>query len=164
NRARNPEVLWRALTLLNPTENMPRLRIHFTGNVDPSVLAAAARAGVEDLIDVKPYVPHGAAIDRIRSSTLLLLCINRVEGSSGITPREGYEYAGAGRRVWGAGPPAGGAAGVLGATDAGRMFVLDGVDGVMAPLRAAYRAWDGGKRLPGASPERGVPYSRRHQT
>lgn len=164
NRARNPEVLWRALTLLNPKENMPRLRIHFTGNVDPSVLAAAARAGVEDLIDVKPYVPHGAAIDRMRSSTLLLLCINRVEGSSGITTGKLYEYVASGRPVLGIGPPAGDAARVLGATDAGRMFDFDDVDGVMAYLRAAYHAWDGGKPLPGASPERAAPYSRRHQT
>ncbi|MEX2402292.1 MAG: glycosyltransferase [Rhodothermales bacterium] len=164
NQARNPTVLWKALAALRPDETMPELRLVFTGNVEPAVLQAAAAYGLDHLIETSAYVPHEKAIALMHEATLLLLCINRVEGAEGIVTGKLYEYVASGRPVLGIGPPAGDAARVLGATDAGRMFGFDDVAGVHAYLRASYNAWKSGRGLTGARPERAARYSRREQT
>lgn len=164
NKARNPDALWKALAALRSHEAMPELRIALTGNVEPAVVAAAAEYGLDDLIDTFPYVPHAAAIERMRRATVLLLCINRVAGAEGIVTGKLYEYVASGRPVLGIGPPAGDAARVLGEADAGRMFGFDDVDGVHAYLRASYDAWKAGRGLTGATAARAARYSRREQT
>ncbi len=163
NGARNPVVLWKALAELHPAESMPDLKIRLTGNVDPSVMTSASELGLADLIDVQPYVPHEVAIDRMHRTTLLLLCINRVEGSGGITTGKLYEYLATGRPILGIGPPDGDAARVLGKTDAGKMFDFDDVSGVQAFIRENYTAWESGGQLEGAVNERASQYSRREQ-
>lgn len=164
NKARNPDALWKALAELRPDETMPKLRIQLTGNVEPEVVSAASRYGVEHLIEATPYVPHDEAVRRMQATTLLLLCINRVEGARGITTGKLYEYLASGRPILGIGPTAGDAARVLGETDAGRMFAFDDVEGVRAYLRASYKAWDAGRALKGAETARSARYSRREQT
>jgi glycosyltransferase involved in cell wall biosynthesis len=164
NMARNPEVLWKALAELRAPERMPELRIALTGNVEPAVLSTAADYGLNHLIDTFPFVPHRAAVERMRRATVLLLCVNRVAGAEGIVTGKLYEYVASGRPVLGIGPPAGDAARVLGATDAGRMFGFDDVAGVVAYLRAGYDVWKSGRGLSGAAPERAARYSRREQT
>ncbi len=164
NKARNPEVLWKALAELRPGETMPELRLAFTGNVEPAVLSTASDYGVDHLIETFPYVPHGAAIERMHRANLLLLCINRVKGAEGIVTGKLFEYVASGRPVLGIGPPAGDAARVLGEADAGRMFGFDDVAGVHAYLRAGYSAWKSGRGLKGAATEKAARYGRREQT
>lgn len=164
NMARNPEVLWKALAELRAPERMPALRIALTGNVEPAVLSAAAEYGLGHLIDTFPFVPHAAAVERMRRATMLLLSVNQVPGDDGIVTGKLYEYVASGRPVLGIGPPAGDAARVLGASDAGRMFGYEDVTGVVAFLRAGYDAWKSGRGLSGAKPERAARYSRREQT
>ena len=161
NAARNPTALWRALAELGAAKAMPRIRIELTGNVDSGVLESAEEYGVREFIEVRSYVPHEVAVARMRSATLLLLCINRVDGADGIATGKLYEYLASGRPVLGIGPAAGDAARVLGETDGGRMFGFDDVAGVTAYLRASYRAWESGKPLKGAVAERAARYSRR---
>lgn len=163
NEARNPGALWEALARLNARQSMPKLRLSFVGNVEPAVLASAARHGFSDLIRTMPYLPHEEAIRRMKSSTMLLLSINRVKGAEGIATGKLYEYVASGRPVLGIGPPAGDAARVLHESGAGVLFDFDDAEGVAAHLRALYDAWERGEPLEGAAPQAVARYSRREQ-
>jgi hypothetical protein len=134
------------------------------GNIDPVALEAARERGVESLVEVRPYMPHGAAVRLMRSSALLLLLINRVDGAEGIMTGKLFEYVASGRPVLGIGPAAGDAAGVLRQTGAGEMLDYDDADGVAEILSEAYAAWKAGQPQKGAPPDAASPYSRRSQT
>ena len=164
NEAQSPHVLWKVLGDLIIEQPARALGLRFTGNVDPAVLAAASHHGLGSLIETVPYVSHGTAIEHMRASTLLLLCINRVEGAEGIVTGKLFEYLAAGRPIVGIGPPDGDAARILRETEAGRMFDFDDEAGLGAYLRAQIDAWSNGRAVGGARPDRIARYSRRVQT
>lgn len=163
NRTRNPEALWKALSVPETASDWPDLQCRFTGHVDSSVLASASAFCPGIRLDTLPYVPHRTAIERMRGAALLLLCINRVEGAEGIATGKLYEYLASGRPVLALGPADGDAARILQETGAGRMFDFDDTDGVRAFLRTHYEAWRAGSPLQGAPPDRIARYSRREQ-
>ena len=164
NRARNPEALWKALSDPEVVSDCPALQFRFTGHVDPAVLASASASYAGVHLDTLPYVPHRAAIDRMREAALLLLCINRVQGAEGIPTGKLYEYLASGRPVLALGPVDGDAARILQETGTGRMFDFDDADGVRAFLRMHYEAWRAGSPIQGAPADRIARYSRREQT
>lgn len=164
NAARNPEALWKALTLEQTQACRNDLRIRLIGNVDPVALASAEQSGVAGNIIQGDYRPHAEAIHAMRESALLLLVINRVEGAEGIMTGKLYEYIASGRPVLAIGPPKGDAAAVLQATGAGQMFDYDDTVGVAGFLAEHYAAWQAGEPKAGASLEQQAPYSRYVQT
>ncbi len=164
NRSRNPEALWKALSDPEAASDYPALQLRFTGHVDPAVLASASASCSGVHLDTLPYVPHRAAIDRMREAALLLLCINRVQGAEGIPTGKLYEYLASGRPVLALGPADGDAARILQETGAGRMFDFDDADGVRAFLHTHYEAWRAGSPIQGAPADRIARYSRREQT
>ncbi len=163
NEARNPHALWEALDVLRADETMPALRVVLLGNVEPAILTAAARHGQEGRIDTMPYVPHAEAVRRMRSSTMLLLSINRVKGAEGIATGKVYEYVASGRPVLGIGPVGGDAARVLHESGAGTMYDFDDAEGIAAHLRRTYDTWEAGMPLDGAPAAAAMRYSRREQ-
>ena len=164
NEARSPTALWQALGEMEAAVHMPGLRVRFIGNVDPAALAGARRHGVEELVDVRPYVPHDEAVREMQRSSVLLLLINRAANRMGIIPGKVYEYVAAGRPVLGIGPPEGDAAAVLRDVGAGSMVDFEDVEGVKHFLIEKYQAWAEGRALSGASPEAAQAYSRKAQT
>lgn len=164
NAARDPEALWRSLARLEAPRTMSRLRVRLVGNIDPSVLASAEAAGVAELVETAPYVPHGEAIALMRQSAMLLLVINRVPGAEGIVTGKVFEYVASGRPVLGLGPTGGDAAEILRASEAGVLLDWDDAGGVAEFVRAQYDAWEAGASREGASVESAAPYSRRAQT
>lgn len=163
NEARNPKALWEALGRLDVEATMPKLRLSFVGNVEPAVLASAARYGLNDRLRTMPYVPHADAVRRMKSATMLLLSINRVKGSEGIVTGKVYEYVATGRPVLGLGPVMGDAARVLHESGAGTMLDFDDVAGITAHLRRCYDDWAAGRPLEGAGEIAAGRYSRREQ-
>lgn len=163
NEARNPEVLWRALETARARENFPKLRVRLIGRVDPIVLESARRHGVEDLVEVRPYLDHPEVIVQIGKSAMLLLVINRVQGAEGILTGKLFEYVGSGRPVLCIGPTEGDAASVLQDVGAGETFGYQDVEGVARMIRRHYEAWRADRPLPGASPTDAARYSRREQ-
>ena len=162
--SQNPRVLWQALDELRASETMPELQLSFVGNVEPAVLASVREFGLDDFIEVQPYLPHDAAILRMRKSTLLLLCINRVVGAKAIVTGKLYEYIAAGRPVLGVGPADGDAARIIGESSAGQMFDFDDVAAVKAYLRAYYKRWKQGSTIEGVPWNRAMRYSRKENT
>ena len=163
NEARNPAILWEALSRLDVNATMPKLRLEFVGNVEPAVLASAARHGLKVRLRTMPYVPHADAVRRMKSATMLLLSINRVRGAEGIITGKVFEYVASGRPVIGIGPADGDAARVLRESGAGTLFDFDDVEGIAIELRSRYDDWQSGRPLEGAPADAARRYSRRTQ-
>ncbi len=163
NDARNPKALWEALARLDVEETMPKLRLSFVGNVEPAVLSSAARHGLNERISTMRYIPHADAVKRMKSATMLLLSINRVQGAEGIVTGKVYEYVASRRPVLGIGPTEGDAARVLHDSGAGVLFDFDDAAGIAAHLRRSYDDWASGTPLEGAAEAAMLRYSRREQ-
>ena len=161
--ARDPEPLWRLLGQPGAQERWPRLRIVFVGNVDPSILDQAERVVGDNRMTHVPYVPHAEAIAWMKRAGLLLLPINRVMGSAGIVTGKIYEYLASGRPILALGEPGGEADGLLKESGGGSLHDYLDTAGVTDAIDSHYRAWASGNPIPGASPDRLEPYSRKSQ-
>lgn len=164
NAARNPEALWQALARLEAPTRLPHLRVRLVGSVDPVALEAAARWGVEGLVEAEAYVPHGEAVRLMQEAALLLLVINRSGNRQGVVPGKVYEYVASGRPVLALGPHGGDAEAVLHEARAGRLFDYDDAAGVADFVAAHYAAWAAGAPATGAPAARAERFSRRGQT
>ncbi|GAB5519376.1 MAG: glycosyltransferase [Rhodothermales bacterium] len=163
NAARNPEVLWQALQQLNVPQAWPDFRIELIGHIDPVVHTSIRAAGLEQVVQVKPYVQHDEAICLMRSASALLLVINRVDGAQGIMTGKVFEYMASGRPILGVGPPAGDAATVIHDARAGQMVDYDAVERMVAEVTRQYEAWKHGVPLSGADAAARQVYSRQGQ-
>lgn len=161
--SRNPEALWHALARLRRLGATPHLRVQLVGHVDPGVLQAVRRHGVEDWVEHVPYLPHDEAVGRTRASHVLLLSIEPFEHQNGMITGKLYEYLAAARPVLALGPPEGDAAHLLRRTSGGQVFARDDVDSIEAALRRYYDAWAAGTPHAGAAPDTLHPYERRAQ-
>lgn len=124
NAARNPEVLWKALSHLC-TQNVQfreDLRIQLVGKVDFSVFESIQKYKLTDNLIRVDYLPHAEAIRKQQSSQLLMLLINNTPNAKGILTGKFFEYLASGRPVIGVGPTEGDAAAILKETGAGVMI------------------------------------------
>ncbi len=124
---RNHRVLWEALRAISKSVIgfQGELEIELVGRVNPSVTSMAARYGFgSNLLEVG-YVEHAEAVDRMSSSHILLLLINRAAHNQGFVPTTLYEYLAAGRPILMIGPRGGDAENILAKTGAGRAVSVD---------------------------------------
>lgn len=135
-----PTGLWEALAALRP--ELPKLRLKFTGRIDPQILEAIALYGLEDIFSQSAYVPHAEAIARMRAAAVLLLVIEDTPGTQGILTGKIFEYMATGRPILGIGPRDGDAAALLKQTQTGQLFAHGAVEGIKNFLRAEYQAWE----------------------
>lgn len=161
--ARDPEPLWHLLAQPDASNRWPRLRLVFVGNVDPVVLATAARSAGTERVHQIPYVPHAQAVAWMKAATILLLPINRVMGSAGIVTGKIYEYLASGRPVLALGEPGGEADGLLKESKGGALLDYTDTEGLARHLDRHYAAWVSGSPIQGAQGERLEPYSRKGQ-
>jgi glycosyltransferase involved in cell wall biosynthesis len=98
--ARNPKVLWAALSNLvkNPLF-AERLTINLIGTVDYQVLNSAKEYGLEKYIHLTPPISHQESIELQRSTQLLLLVANSSGNVKGILTGKFFEYLGARRPI-----------------------------------------------------------------
>lgn len=162
--ARNPEPIWHLLAETASISRWPKLCIQCIGNVDPTIMKDAERAGATDRLQLVKYVPHSEAIAYTKNAALLLLPINRVNDAAGIVTGKIYEYIASGRPVLGLGDPEGEAASILTETGAGQMFAYEDVKGIGAFIDLHYAAWLAGSPIQLANQQRAAAYSRRAQT
>lgn len=161
--SQNPDALWKALRQMREQGFIPELRLLMVGNVDAAVRKEIAEYGLEDMLDLIPYVPHDEAVAYMRGASLLLLCINQVPNAECIMTGKLFEYLASGRPVLGIGPPDGDAGAVLDETEAGSMYTHQDVESVGAYVLQQYEAWASGRPLQGADPDVAAPFSRRKQ-
>ncbi len=127
NAARNPKVIWKALSeLIQENADLKTdLEIHLTGKTDFSVLEEINTAGLSQNLVKTDYLPHHEAIQRQQSSKVLMLLINQSANAKGILTGKFFEYLAAKRPIIGIGPTDGDAAEILNQTQAGTMVGFD---------------------------------------
>ena len=164
NAARNPEVLWKALSQLCSEDVAFRndLQIQLIGKVDYSVVESLKARGLDKQTRKIDYLPHNEAIAKQQSSQVLLLLINQTANAKGILTGKFFEYLASGRPVLGIGPVDGDAAEILKQTGAGTMIGYNDVSTAVTIIREWYRLYkSGGLKLKPDSVER---FSRRNLT
>lgn len=87
---RDPTPLFQAIRLLGPEAQ--RIRVVFCGTDPSHVLPLAGRAGIPELVEVRPAVPHTASIEFQHRSDVLLLMQWNDPREQGNCPGKFFEY------------------------------------------------------------------------
>lgn len=161
NKARNPEVLWKAIARLCATHPTfaQDLQIAFTGKVDHSVLDMVNKYALTTYVKQYGHVDHPVAIAHMRAASMLLLLVNDAQDIKGRIPAKVFEYMAAQRPIIAIGDPEGDAAEILAETGCGIMLGLQDETGVYQALESGYQQWKAGNlHQPNPVPEK---YTRR---
>lgn len=123
NKARNPELLWKVLSLLVNENNgfSSHLEIKFVGRVDQEVMESVKKYGLEKYLVKVDFLPHKKVLKMQKQSQVLLLLINNTHNAGGILTGKFFEYLAAERPVLAIGPTNGDVADILESCAAGRI-------------------------------------------
>lgn len=147
------------LKVLSGLANRLNYRVEFVGNAHPSLNDWIDKLGLDDVVRVKPYVPHPEAIRLMCRSDLLLLSINKTPGSELILTGKLFEYLGSGSPILFLGPTGGDAAKIINAAGQGVCYEHHDVRGI----RRFLERFPGDKHLRSRrdrAANRNHPYSR----
>ena len=92
---------------------MNDLALFLTGNVDASVIDAIGANGLENNLNLSPFVAHHEAVQRMMSADILLFIIPKSERNKLIITGKLFEYLATGNPILGIGPTDGDASVVL---------------------------------------------------
>lgn len=144
---RNPVQLFRALRQL--IEEFPDLRqdlrLQLIGQVDYSVREAVALAGIEEQTVYPGSVSRQEALQRTRSSQVLLLLLNQQANAQGRMPGKFFEYLAVRRPILNIGPVSSDVAQIVSATGSGYNCDYDDYEGMLSALRQLYEDYRAGK-------------------
>ena len=120
----NPYILWKVLSEICYDDPLFRadLAIQLVGNIDFSVIELIKQFGLYDQLYKSDYLPHSEAINRQRSSQILLLLLMNEPGNKCILTGKLFEYLSAKRPILAFGPTDGDAARVIMDANAGIMI------------------------------------------
>ena len=123
-KSRNPEVLWKVLSMLIDNNEVfkNRLEIKLVGKVDISVMESIEKFNLLDYVRKIEYLPHDEVIIEQRKSHLLLLVVNDTPNAKGILTGKFFEYMSSGRPTLCIGPNDGDVAEIIRETEAGSVF------------------------------------------
>lgn len=125
-RARFPAVPW---------------RLRFVGKVSEGLLAQVRAAGLGDVLEVQPYVPHHESVGELLRASALLLAIPDVAHNAGVLPGKLFEYLAARKPVVAVGPADSEASTILSQAGAGPVLAYADTAGFGARLTALAEAW-----------------------
>ena len=109
-----------------------RLRVRFVGHVDATIVEALAAAGLGDVVEQIPYVPHAEAIEHMRRANLLMVAVQNVDKNAGVIPAKAFEHLALGIPILGLAPPTGDLASILRETGGGAVFHHEDTAGIAA--------------------------------
>jgi len=114
-KARNPVVLWKALSELvkENTALASDLEIKLIGKVDVNARENIAAEGLTKFLTIIDYLPHDEVIRKQTEAQLLLLMVNDTPTSKGIVTGKMFEYLASRRPILCIGPEDGDAAKIL---------------------------------------------------
>lgn len=126
-KARDPEVLWQALSdmKIEIQHFSGNLEIKLGGHVDYQVMESIRRYGLEEHLNRIGYLLHGAMVQELMRSQVLLLVINNTPSARLIATGKVFEYLAARRPVLCIGPEDGDAAGIVREAEAGEVCGFD---------------------------------------
>lgn len=147
NKARNPVVLWNALSVMlkeNP-ELGNCLNLKFIGRIDASVIASLQETGLLKYLRKTEFIPHNEVVTKERESQLLLLLINNTPNAEGILTGKFFEYLAAKRPILAIGPTKGDVANILNHSKAGEITGFNDVPGLVSIIGKYYADYKAGK-------------------
>lgn len=127
NKARNPELLWEALSELcsENQEFNKELSIQLTGNIDFTVLESISNNKLKDKLVHIEHLAHNEAVHAMQRSPVLLLLLNDTHDILGRIPAKLFEYLAAKRPILVIGNMEGDAASIIRETHAGSIAEMN---------------------------------------
>lgn len=147
---RSPETFLRGLKAALDRGLVPRERItvRFAGVFDyPGKVAnheLVSALGLQDVIDIVGYVPHGKHVALMAQSDLLLVIGDEAPGAFAYVPAKVYEYLGVGKPILGV-IAEGEASRLILTCQAGKVVQPRQVDAVADLLHEFYSLWERGE-------------------
>ena len=139
----NVEVLWEVLFEIKKEEKdfSTDLELFLTGNVDALVTQSIQFYGLQDNLNLSPFVVHQQAVHRMMSADMLLFVIPKSERNKLIITGKLFEYLATGNLILGIGPVDGDASELL--QEANREPLSDYHDknSIKSQVLAAYQKW-----------------------
>jgi glycosyltransferase involved in cell wall biosynthesis len=145
-RSRNPEVLWRVLSIMCKEVNgfASDLEIKLVGKVDVHVVQSIQENGLDQYVNKISYLPHSEVIRTQQQSQVLLLLVNNTKNAEGILTGKFYEYLSARRPIICIGPGKGELADVFRDTQCGKVSGFEDAPELRKNLMAYYTAYKAG--------------------
>lgn len=164
NAARNPIVLWQALSKMCSTskEFAQKLKIVMAGQIDISVTNTIKSLNLEGNFEYLGLLPHDKALELQKSSQVLLLVVNNTPNAKGIVTGKFFEYLAVGKRILAIGPTDGDLAEIIRETGSGDVIGYDDVDSTIQTLTRYFNLFEQGKMDP--EPKGIEKYSRKALT
>jgi len=164
NAARNPIVLWQALSKMCSTskEFAQKLKIVMAGQIDISVTNTIKSLNLEGNFEYLGLLPHDKALELQKSSQVLLLVVNNTPNAKGIVTGKFFEYLAVGKRILAIGPTDGDLAEIIRETGSGDVIGYDDVDSAFQTLTQYFNLFEQGKMYP--EPKGIEKYSRKALT
>jgi len=147
NAARNPHVLWKALSeLIAENEDFKtKLKVRLVGNVEDCVHTDIEKYSLKNHVESLGYMSHAKAIAYQQTSPVLLLLINNTPNANGILTGKLYEYMASERPVLAIGPSKSDIAALLTETKAGLIVDFDDVEGMKKAILNLFEAYKNNK-------------------
>ena len=117
------------------------IRLRFVGKVSNALLAQVQAAGLGEVLEAVPYVPHHESVGELLRASVLLLGIPDVPHNAGVLPGKLFEYLAARKPVVAVGPADSEASPILTAAGAGPVLAYADEAGFQARLTALVEQW-----------------------
>jgi len=150
---RNPQALWAALKRLSTEVEgfSTSVRLQLYGAVSAEVLESIKSFELENITDLKGYIPHAEVVGRLAASQVLLLIEANNPKKRCILPGKLFEYLSSGRPIVAVGVAGSDIEEILESSGGGRYFHYDDEQKIYDHLLDLFTAYKNGKSNAGAN-------------
>ncbi len=137
SQGNRPESLLEALRQLKIVQPnlLQKFRLTILGKWTPEFPEFISGLGIDDLVELLPYLPHGAALKRAAQFDALTLAIDsRIPGSAAVTPGRIYEYLYLQKPILALCPPNSDLANLIQNSTAGEVVDFENIEGIKTIL------------------------------
>ncbi|OGX90669.1 hypothetical protein BEN49_06140 [Hymenobacter coccineus] len=117
------------------------VQLRFVGQVSAALRAQISAAGLTEITEYQPFVPHAASVAELLRATVLLMAIPDVPRNRGILPGKIFEYLAANKPVLCVGPAGSDADNLLQECGAGQALPYTDAALMQETLDALLRQW-----------------------
>jgi glycosyltransferase involved in cell wall biosynthesis len=141
-QSQNIELLWKCIDDLTKEDAIfkENLSLNFVGNVDKQILDSLNRYNLSTFLEIEGFLPHDIAIDRMLSSSLLLLIIPNSERNNLIITGKIFEYLATSKPILSIGPN-GNASDIISESGNNKMIDYNDYDEMKCQIISAYTHW-----------------------
>ncbi len=135
------ENLFKAITECQQRYPQVPWRLRFVGQVDAGIREQVAAAGLGDVTEFLPFVPHQQSVAYLMTSSVLLMAIPDVALNRGILPGKVFEYLAARKPVLCVGPVGSDADDILREAGAGQILPYDDFALMLSTVEQLAQQW-----------------------